>query len=326
WALAIHLSKKNPLRTQYLPFPFALSLIYPRLLVCCRRWLLFCSEVVYQILAEASPRILTTNRERQTLCNHDYIELHRKRYGYRPDHFERKRKKEARLVHKRSETAQKALGIKGKMFAKKRYAEKALMKKTLAMHEESSTRRKVDDDVHEGAVPAYLLDRDNTTRAKILNNTIKQKRKEKAGKWEVPLPKVRPVAEDEMFKILRSGKRKTKQWKRMVTKATFVGPGFTRKPPKYERFIRPSGLRFTKAHVTHPELKCTFNLEIIGVKKNPNGQMYTSLGVLTKGTIIEVNVSELGLVTPAGKVVWGKYAQVTNNPENDGCVNAVLLV
>lgn len=79
-----------------------------------------------------------------------------------------------------------------------------------------------------------------------------------------------------------------KQWKRMVTKATFVGPAFTRKPPKYERFIRPSGLRFTKAHVTHPELKCTFNLEIIGVKKNPNGSMYTSLGVMTKGTVIEV--------------------------------------
>lgn len=35
------------------------------------------------------------------------------------------------------------------------------------MHEESSTRRKVDDDVHEGAVPAYLLDRENTTRAKV---------------------------------------------------------------------------------------------------------------------------------------------------------------
>lgn len=74
----------------------------------------------------------------------------------------------------------------------------------------------------------------------------------------------------------------------MVTKCTFVGSGFTRKPPKYERFIRPSGLRFTKAHVTHPELKCTFNLDIIGVKKNPNGPMYTSLGVMTKGTIIEV--------------------------------------
>lgn len=41
---------------------------------------------------------------------------------------------------------------------------------------------------------------------------------------------------------------------------------------------------------------------------------------------VQVNVSELGLVTPGGKVVWGKYAQVTNNPENDGCINAVLLV
>lgn len=30
-------------------------------------------------------------------------------------------------------------------------------------------------------------------RAKVLSNTIKQKRKEKAGKWEVPLPKVRPA-------------------------------------------------------------------------------------------------------------------------------------
>lgn len=37
----------------------------------------------------------------------DYIELHRKRNGYRLDHFERKRKKEAREVHKRSEIAQK---------------------------------------------------------------------------------------------------------------------------------------------------------------------------------------------------------------------------
>ena len=39
-----------------------------------------------------------------------------------------------------------------------------------------------------------------------------------------------------------------------MTKATFVGEGFTRKPPKYERFIRPMALRFKKAHVTHPEL------------------------------------------------------------------------
>ncbi|CAJ0861132.1 20780_t:CDS:2 [Entrophospora sp. SA101] len=173
----------------------------------------------------------------------------------------------------------------------------------------------------EGAIPTYLMDREKQQRAKILSNMIKQKRKEKAGKWTVPLPKVRGIAEDEMFRV----------WKRMVTKATFVGDGFTRKPPKYERFIRPMALRYKKAHVTHPELAATFHLPIISVKKNPQSPLYTQLGVITKGTVVEVsstdvNVSELGLVTTTGKVVWGKYAQVTNNPENDGCINAVLLV
>ncbi len=77
----------------------------------------------------------------------------------------------------------------------------------------------------------------------------------------------------------------------MVTKVTFVGEDFTRKPPKYERFIRPMGLRFKKAHVTHPELKTTFYLDILGVKKNPQSALNTTLGVITKGTIIEVHYS-----------------------------------
>ena len=55
----------------------------------------------------------------------------------------------------------------------------------------------------------------------------------------------------------------------MVNKVTFVSDNFVRKPPKYERFIRHTGLSFKKAHVTHPELKTTFCLDIIGVKKNP---------------------------------------------------------
>lgn len=66
------------------------------------------------------------------------------------------------------------------------------------------------------------------------------------------------------------------------------------------------GLRFKKAHVTHPELKATFCLPILGVKKNPSSSLYTTLGVITKGTVIEVNVSELGLVTQGGKVIWGQ--------------------
>lgn len=207
------------------------------------------------------------------------------------------------------------------------------------MHEQKNVDEKNDDAIPGGAVPAYLLDREGMSRAKILSNTIKQKRKEKAGKWAVPVPKVKALTEDQMFSIVRTGKRKSKiemkvfnnffvekVWKRMVNKISFVGESFTRKPPKYERFIRPMALRFKKAHVTHPELKATFQLPIIGVKKNPQSHMYTTLGVITKGTVIEVNVSDLGLVTPTGKVVWGKYAQVTNNPENDGCINAVLLV
>lgn len=160
---------------------------------------------------------------------------------------------------------------------------------SIKQHEEKNAKQKAADAVPEGAVPTYLLDREGEQRAKILSNMVKQKRKEKAGKWNVPLPKVRGIAEDEMFKVMKTGKNKTKSWKRLVTKATFVGDGFTRKPPKYERFVRPMGLRFKKAHVTHPELKATFQLPIISVKKNPQNPLYTQLGVITKGTVLEVN-------------------------------------
>lgn len=256
----------------------------------------------------------------------EYIEQHRKRHGERLDAPERKRKKEAREVHVRAKFARRVHGIRAKLHNQKRFKEKATMRKTIAAHEEKDGRARNDDGSAEGAVPAYLLDREGVSRAKILSNTVKQKRAEKAGKWTVPIPKVRPVADDEMFKAQMSGKRKKKSWKRVVNKITFVDDNYTRKNPKYERFIRPTGLRMKKAHVTHPELKTTFNLDLLGVKKNPSSPMYTALGVITKGSIIEVNVSDLGLVTTSGRVVWGKYAQVTNNPELDGCINAVLLV
>lgn len=256
----------------------------------------------------------------------EHIELHRKKFGYRLDHFERQRKKAARNPHKISSKAQSLRGIKAKLFNKKRYADKAVMRKTIKAHEEKDADQKEPDNVPEGAIPAYLLDREGVTRTKVLSNMVKQKRKEKAGKWAVPIPKVKGMSEDEMFKIMRSGKRKKKAWKRVINKICFVGEDFTRKPPKYERYIRPSGLRFKKAHVTHPDLKTTFYLDIVSVKKNPQSPLYTSLGVITKGTIIEVNVSELGLVTQTGKVIWAKYAQITNNPELDGCINATILV
>lgn len=143
------------------------------------------------------------------------------------------------------------------------------MKKNIKAHEEKEATVSNEKKPEDGAIPAYLLDRNEVNRTKVLSNMIKQKRKEKAGKWKVPIEKVKAMTEDEMFKVLRSGKRKKKQWKRFINKVTFVSDNFTRKPPKYERFIRPTGLRFKKAHVTHPELKTTFSLDILGVKKNP---------------------------------------------------------
>lgn len=130
-----------------------------------------------------------------------------------------------------------------------------------------------------------------------------------------------------MFKVVKTGKKIAKKgWKRMITKPTFgmssilrhflsnlffqtthdllfsipVGPDFTRRLMKNERFIRSRGLRYKRANVTHPELAVTLHLPIISVKKNPQNPIYTHLGVLTKGTIMEVNVSELGLVTAGG--------------------------
>ena len=90
----------------------------------------------------------------------EHMELHRKRHGQKFDHAERKRKREAREVHKRSQFAQKVRGLKSKIYTKKRHAEKATMKKTIAMHQERDNKHKAEDGAKSGAVPAYLLDRE----------------------------------------------------------------------------------------------------------------------------------------------------------------------
>ncbi|KAL6712019.1 Ribosome biogenesis protein [Coniothyrium glycines] len=257
----------------------------------------------------------------------EYIERWTKQHGKRFDYEERKRKRIAREGHDGSKKAQNYRGLRAKMYAEKRRKEKIQMKKTIRAHEERNVKTSEPAEPATEALPQYLLDRSNEKNAKALSSAIKQKRNEKAARFSVPLPKVKGISEEEMFSVVKTGKKTAKKsWKRMITKPTFVGPGFTRRPVKYERFIRPMGLRYKKANVTHPELNVTVQLPIISVKKNPQNPLYTQLGVLTKGTIVEVNVSELGLVTAGGKVVWGRYAQITNNPENDGCLNAVLLV
>jgi ribosome biogenesis protein NSA2 len=255
----------------------------------------------------------------------EYMERWRKLKGRRFDHDERKRKRAAREAHKASADAQNFRGHRAKLLQKRRHAEKIQMRKQIKAHEERNVKSAAEQDPST-PMPSYLLDRANPTTAKQLSTAIKNKRAEKAAKFSVPIPKVRGISEEEMFKVVKTGRGKeAKNWKRMITKPTFVGPGFTRRPVKYERFIRPMGLRYKKAHVTSPQLGVTAFLPILSVKKNPSNPLYTQLGVLTRGCILEVDVSELGMTTAGGKVVFGKYAQITNVPENDGCVNAVLI-
>jgi ribosome biogenesis protein NSA2 len=57
-----------------------------------------------------------------------------------------------------SRKAQTLRGLKAKLFNKERFAEKVRMKKQLKAHEEKDIDVKVDE-VKEGAVPTYLMDR-----------------------------------------------------------------------------------------------------------------------------------------------------------------------
>ncbi len=175
----------------------------------------------------------------------------------------RSRKKEARAAHKRSEFAQKVHGLRAKLYAKKRHAEKVEMKKKcpppqifypqisalrsclqfpissfylfflfvcfffffffffantflttldccrIAMHQERKNKH-VEEQPEKGAVPTYLVERERARRAKVLSNTLKQKKKQRAGKWDVPLPKVRPISEFEMFGVVKTGNKRSK--------------------------------------------------------------------------------------------------------------------
>lgn len=50
----------------------------------------------------------------------------------------------------------------------------------IRQHEQQTGKQKKEPMAGQGAVPAYLLDREQQSRSKVLSNTVKQKRKEKA--------------------------------------------------------------------------------------------------------------------------------------------------
>lgn len=138
------------------------------------------------------------------------------------DHEERQRKRLAREGHKESQNAQKLHGLRAKLYQKKRHAEKIQLKKTIKAHEERNVKSAAPNEPSSTPLPQYLLDRTQATNAKALSSAIKNKRAEKAAKFSVPLPKVRGIAEEEMFKVVKTGKKTAKKgWKRMITKPTF---------------------------------------------------------------------------------------------------------
>ena len=258
------------------------------------------------------------------MSQNNFVEDHIKKYGRALDYEFREAKKEIRKIKLIGKKATGLLRIQGKLFNRRRKAEKIQLAKTL---KESVKKEKKESVANPVALPAFLLDReiDNTSKSEF-SNKIKQQRQDKMMKYSVPIAAVGGMSEKEVFGVVKSGKRQKKQWKRIVNRPCFVGADFVRKGPKHERFIRPMSQRMNQANVVHPELNATYKLPIISVKKNPTSELMTSLGVLSKGTILEVNVSELGIVDGSGQIVWGKYAQITNNPERDGVVNAILLL
>jgi ribosome biogenesis protein NSA2 len=137
----------------------------------------------------------------------EYMDRWRKLHGRRLDHEERTRKKAAREGHRASEDAQKLTGLRAKLYQKKRHHDKIQMTKQIKAHEERNVKSSAPNEPSSTPLPQYLLDRSNPTNAKALSSAIKNKRAEKAAKFSVPLPKVRGIAEEEMFKVWKQSPR-----------------------------------------------------------------------------------------------------------------------
>ena len=65
----------------------------------------------------------------------------------------------------RAQQAKKLTGLKAKLYNKQRFKEKLQMQKTIKMHQKKqSNSKKESEDVPQGALPPYLLDRETQKR------------------------------------------------------------------------------------------------------------------------------------------------------------------
>lgn len=163
------------------------------------------------------------------------LHLHHKHYGYHMDYHEKKRKKEGQEAHKCSKAKRWLVWMLSSTTNSAMLRKYKWKRLSRLWKEKHQTKEWLKDSTRS-------LGKEGQSWAKVLSNMIKQKQKEKVGKWEIPLLKVHAQGETEMLKVIQTGRRKKKAWKRMVTSVCFIGDGFARKRPKYERFIRTMGL------------------------------------------------------------------------------------
>lgn len=192
-----------------------------------------------------------------------------------------RRKREAREVHKQSQVTQKMVGHKAKMHHAKRHAEKIQMKKKLKAHDERNVKQKDDGAVKEGALPAYLLDREGQkvgyrcmyvlTRAgrqgpldghqgpqerqggKVLCAPAKGPRY--CGGGDVQGPQDGQAQEQELEAHGQQGDLCRRGLHPQACQARGGCRGCDDELVlTLQRFVRPMALRMTKANVTHREL------------------------------------------------------------------------
>jgi len=88
-------------------------------------------------------------------------------------------------------------------------------------------------------------------------------------------------------------------------------------------FINSFGVN--KACVTFKKNRITKLLTISAVVFNPNGKNFTQNKIINKHSILKVIFSPSNVRIGMNKTELNLYALVTNTPERDGQVNAVIL-
>ncbi|KAJ3959722.1 Ribosome biogenesis protein [Colletotrichum tropicale] len=124
------------------------------------------------------------------------------------DTEEQARKRLARAGYKQSHDAKNLRGIRAKLKQKKRLAQKIQIRKQAKALEELNVMN-ADDSLPSDSVPHYVLDRNDPSVANALLLSIKQRRNETDARSQVPLPKVRGNSEEEMLKVVTTGKKRT---------------------------------------------------------------------------------------------------------------------